>query len=130
VRLIHEAVRDVDLDQDVDAVFLSTMDYAAQHARWLARQFRAHGVKVIIGGLYPTMNPDYFTDVADAVVVGEAEPVMPQIVADLKRRNLSPIYKAEVPADLSDLPVPRYDLVEADFSAPMTYEATRGWVVS
>ena len=40
VRLVHEMVRDVDLDMDVDAVFLSTMDFCAPHARWLARAFR------------------------------------------------------------------------------------------
>ena len=36
------------------------------------------------------------------------------------------MYRAEVPADLSTIPAPRYDLVETDFTLPMGYEATRG----
>jgi len=126
ITLVHEAVRDVDLGMNVEAVFLSTMDYAAGHTRWLAREFRARGVKVIIGGLYPTVNPSYFADVADAVVAGEAEGVLPSVIADLKRGRLEPLYRSAGPADLAVLPVPRYDLVETRFRAPMSYEATRG----
>jgi radical SAM superfamily enzyme YgiQ (UPF0313 family) len=125
VTLVHEMIRDVDLDIDVDAVFLSTMDFCAPHARTLARAFRARGVQVIVGGLYPTLNPDYFAGEA-TVVVGEAEPVMPQLIEDLRLRRLAPLYRAETPADLSLIPPPRYDLVEAGFTVPMGYEATRG----
>ena len=49
VEVIHEMVRDVDVDMPVDVVFLSTMDFCAPHARWLARQFRARGVMVVVG---------------------------------------------------------------------------------
>jgi radical SAM superfamily enzyme YgiQ (UPF0313 family) len=126
ITLVHEMVRDVDLDMDVDAVFLSTMDFCAPHCRHLALQFRARGVKVIVGGLFPTLNPEYFDGAADAVVGGEAEPVMPRLIADLERNTLEPRYVAGEPADLSLLPVPRYDLVETDFRMTMPYEATRG----
>lgn len=126
VRIVHECVRDVDMNMDVDAVFLSTMDFCAPRAHALAKVFRARGVKVIVGGLFPTLNPEYFMGIADAVVVGEAEPVMPALVSDLQRNRLSPIYRAEGWADLAELPVPRYDLVETDFTVTMAYEATRG----
>jgi radical SAM superfamily enzyme YgiQ (UPF0313 family) len=126
VRLVHEMVQDVDLDMDVDAVFLSTMDFCAPHARRLALAFRERGVKVIVGGLYPTLNPAYFAGAADAVVAGEAEPVMPRLVEGLRRGALEPLYRAAGPASLDDLPVPRYDLVETDFKMTMPYEATRG----
>lgn len=126
ITLVHEMVRDADPDMDVEAVFLSTMDFCAPRARYLARAFRARGVKVIVGGLYPTINPGYFADSADAIVIGEAEGVMPRLIEDLKSGDLSPIYQAETYSDLSDLPVPRYDLVETDFKVTMPYEATRG----
>ena len=126
ITVVHEAVRDPDPEMDVDAVFLSTMDFCAPRARRLGRMFQSRGVKVIVGGLYATLNPAYFAGSADAVVVGEAEPVMPQLVADLRRGRLEPVYRAAAPADLGDLPVPRYDLVETDFSIPLGYEVTRG----
>jgi radical SAM superfamily enzyme YgiQ (UPF0313 family) len=126
VILVHEMVRDVPLDVDVDVAFLSTMDFCAPHARVLAREFRQRAVKVVVGGLCPTLNPAYFQDVADAVVVGEAEPVIGRLVADLRAGRLARVYRAEAPADLSELPVPRYDLVERAFKMTMPYEATRG----
>lgn len=126
VQLVHEMVREVDVDMDVDVVFLSTMDYAAPHARWLAQQFHARGVRVIVGGLFPTLRPEYFDGSVDAIVVGEAEPVLPRIVQDLERGRLEPVYKSATTADLALLPPPRWDLVETDFTMTMAYEATRG----
>jgi radical SAM superfamily enzyme YgiQ (UPF0313 family) len=126
VELVHEAIRDVDLDMNVDAVFLSTMDFCAPRARRIARAFRARGVRTIVGGLYPRLNPDYFARDADAVVVGEAEPVMPRLAADLERGRLSPIYCGAAVADLSQLPIPRFELVEPQFTVPCGYEVTRG----
>ncbi len=126
VRLVHECVTEIDVEMDVDAVILTTMDYCADHARHLGRRFRERGVQVVIGGLYPSVNPGYFADAADAVTIGEAEAIMPQLAVDLERRSLKPVYRAETVADLSDLPVPRYDLVEPSFLVPCTYEATRG----
>lgn len=126
VRLVHETVREVDLEMDVDAVILSTMDYCAEHARELARSFRRRGVKVIIGGLYPSVNPGYFDGAVDAVAIGEAEQIVDELARDLEAGRLQPIYRAEGVADLARLPVPRYDLVEPDFLVPCSYEATRG----
>jgi radical SAM superfamily enzyme YgiQ (UPF0313 family) len=126
IQIVHEAVRDLDPKIDVDAVFLSTMDFCAPRARKLAREFRARGVTVIVGGLYPTANPAYFAADADAIVVGEAEPVMPQLIADLRRRRLSPVYRSAGVDDLQHLPIPRFDLVEPAFTVPLGYEVTRG----
>lgn len=124
--LVHEMVRDIDCDMDVDVVFLSTMDFAAPHALDLAKRFRARGIPVIVGGLYPTLNPDYFATNGITVVAGEAELVMPRLIEDLVHRRLAPAYRADRPADLADIPPPRYDLVETSFTVPMGYEATRG----
>ena len=126
VELIHEMARDVDLEMDVDVVFISTMDFCAPHAREMAQSFRRRGVHVIVGGLYPTLNPEYFDVDGITVVVGEAEPVLPAILQDLRAGRLQPRYMADRPADLSEIPPPRYELVETSFTVPMGYEATRG----
>lgn len=126
VTVIHEMVRDVSFDVDVDAVFLSTMDYCAHHARDLASEFRKRKVLVIVGGLYPTLNPGYFQDVADTVVVGEAEPIWPQLLKDLQARRLKARYGSATPANMSSLPPPNYEHVERNFKVTMAYEATRG----
>ena len=126
VELIHEMARDVDLEMDVDVVFISTMDFCAPHARDMAQTFRRRGTQVIVGGLYPTLNPEYFNTDGIAVVAGEAEPVLPAILQDLRQGSLQPLYRAEHAADLAAIPPPRYELVETTFKVPMGYEATRG----
>src|SRR5690349_3559067 len=126
IQLIHEMARDVDLEMDVDVVFISTMDFCAPHARTIAQHFRRRRVPVIVGGLYPTLNPEYFNTDGIAVVVGEAEPVLPILLQDLRKGRLQPIYRSDHVADLAAIPSPRYDLVETSFKVPMGYEATRG----
>ena len=88
IELIHEMARDVDLEMDVDVVFISTMDFCAPHARDMAQTFRRRGIPVIVGGLYPTLNPEYFNTAGIAVVAGEAEPVLPAILRDLRQGSL------------------------------------------
>ncbi len=126
ISVVHECIRETDVSMNVDVVFLSTMDFCAPRARQLGRTFRARGVKVVVGGLYPSLNPAYFEGSADAIVVGEAETVMPRLTADLMAGRMNGLYRAEAPAGLNDLPVPRYDLVERDFAVPLGYEVTRG----
>lgn len=126
IELVHEMARDVDRDLDVDVVFMSTMDFCAPHALATAKRFRARGIPVIVGGLYPTLNPGYFATDGITVVAGEAEPVLPALLDDLRHKRLAPLYRAAHPANLAEIPPPRYDLVETSFTVPMGYEATRG----
>jgi radical SAM superfamily enzyme YgiQ (UPF0313 family) len=49
-----------------------------------------------------------------AVVVGEAELVMPQVLDDLAQGALRGIYKAKTLHSMVDMPMPRYDLVKQD----------------
>ena len=126
VELLHEMVRPIDYDTDADFIALSFMDYCAPHAYRVAREFRRRGKVVVAGGRYASTFPDAVAPHVDAVVVGEAERVWPQVVADLLRGHLAPRYEAEFAPPLDGIPPPRYDLVEPTFSVPVVTEATRG----
>jgi radical SAM superfamily enzyme YgiQ (UPF0313 family) len=126
VELLHEMVRPIDYDTDADIIALSFMDYGAPHAFRVARAFRRRGKTVVAGGRYPSTFPDAVAPHVDAVVVGEAERVWPQVVDDLVRGALRPRYDAELAPPLENIPPPRYDLVEPEFSVPVVTEATRG----
>lgn len=123
-------VRDVDYDAlplDFDAVAISTLTATAPEAYRLAARFRALGTKTIIGGLHVALVPDDAKPYVDAVVIGEGEPLWPQIVADLERGRLQPVYDARPrPFDLAAAPMPRFDLLKADRYPRFTVQTQRG----
>jgi radical SAM superfamily enzyme YgiQ (UPF0313 family) len=125
VEVVHEQVRDVPVRADVDVVALSFFSGFARQAYALADRYRALGVKVVAGGPHVS----YWTEEAlahvDAVVVGEAESIWAEVLADLERGTLARIYRGEA-RPLEGLPTPRYDLLEDRFVVPRVLQATRG----
>jgi radical SAM superfamily enzyme YgiQ (UPF0313 family) len=61
----------------------------------------------------------------DAVVIGEAESVWTELLADAERGDLRKIYRGE-PSPLAGLPTPRYDLLPGAFFVRRVVQATRG----
>lgn len=126
VEVLHEMVRPIDYETDADFIALSFMDFCAPHAYRVAARFRRCGKKVIAGGRYPSTFPRECLPHFDAVVVGEAELVWPQVVEDLVAGKLKKVYEAPVAPPLGHIPPPRYDLAEPEFAVPVVTEATRG----
>lgn len=126
VELCHEMVRPIDYKTDADFIALSFMDYCAPHAFDVARKFRQLGKKVIAGGKYASTFPDAVRPHVDSVVIGEAEPVWPQVVEDLVRGRLKKAYRSPFAPSLNNIPPPRYDLIEPEYAVPVVTEATRG----
>jgi radical SAM superfamily enzyme YgiQ (UPF0313 family) len=93
VELTDENVGPIDFDEDVDLVAISTMLLAqAKRAYEIADKFRARGVKVVMGGLSVSTVPHEAALHADAIVIGEAEGVWPQVLADFKNGELKKRY--------------------------------------
>jgi radical SAM superfamily enzyme YgiQ (UPF0313 family) len=59
----------------------------------MARQFRARGVPVVMGGYHVTLCPEEAQQEADAIIVGDAEPVWSQVLDDARNRRLCPVYR-------------------------------------
>ena len=110
VRIVMEEFEDLDLSLEPDLVGLSLMTANAPRGYRLADHFRGRGAKVVIGGIHASVLPQEALRHADAVVVGEGEPVWPDVVGDAEAGRLKPIYQADEPADLSRVPHPRRDL--------------------
>ena len=110
IRIVMEEFEDLDLSLEPDLVGLSLMTANAPRGYLIADHFRSRGAKVVIGGIHASVLPEEAQQHADAVVVGEGEPVWPDVVADAEAGRLAPLYQAEGPADLSKIPHPRRDL--------------------
>lgn len=83
---------DVGFDEPVDLVGISARATAEPRAYELADEFRRRGVKVVLGGAQMSSVPHRAIEHADAVVVGEAETLWPQILDDARAGALRHFY--------------------------------------
>jgi radical SAM superfamily enzyme YgiQ (UPF0313 family) len=127
VRIVNEFLEEIDFEEPVDLVGITTLTTLADRAYEIADRFRRRGVPVILGGVHATFMPEEAKEHADAVVLGEAELIMPQLIADLEKGALQPFYRAEGLHDLHDLPLPRRGLLGRGYSPIFkVIETTRG----
>ncbi len=125
----HEVdhVDQLDVLPECDLAAISTYSAQAAEAYTLADRYRAAGVPVVIGGLHVTVVPEEALEHCDAVVVGEGEPVWPQLVADAEAGRLGGVYRNEGrPHALGSGPLPRFDLLEPDRYNRLTVQTQRG----
>jgi radical SAM superfamily enzyme YgiQ (UPF0313 family) len=110
VEVCDENVEPLD-SSDVDLVGISCHVYNAPRAFAIARQFRARGIPVIIGGTFPTVAPDLVAPHCDSVVVGELEGQSASIAADALEGRLQPLYRAATPPSLARTVMPDFGLL-------------------
>ncbi|MEW5762054.1 MAG: radical SAM protein [Bacillota bacterium] len=126
VRLVDEAVEEVDFDGDWDLVGITATTAQANRAYQIAHAFRSRGVPVVLGGIHPTALPEEAAQHADAVVIGEAEGLWPQVVEDCRRGNLARFYRHERFPELTNVR-PRRDLLKKGaYLTTATVQVTRG----
>lgn len=125
VEVVHEQVREVPFDTDVDLVAISFFSGFARHAYDIADRYRSMGVRVVAGGPHVSYWPDEALQHVDAIVTGEADDVWPEVLADAERDALQRVYRGGSP-EIGGMPTPRYDLLESTFLVPRVLQATRG----
>jgi radical SAM superfamily enzyme YgiQ (UPF0313 family) len=110
ITIVEEAFAPDDINQDVNLVGITVLTELALRAYHIADTYRRKGVKVVMGGIHPTVLPEEALRHADAVVVGEAENIWPRVVSDAASGQMQKIYHAGKMTDLKGLPKPRRDL--------------------
>ncbi len=105
VRITDELVGEVDLDHPCDVVAIGAMGPQIARAYDLADAFRARGRKVVLGGTWVSIAPhERSLEHADAIVVGEAERVWAECLADLAAGRNRTIYRADAWVDPAEIP--------------------------
>ncbi len=106
VTILEEEVQPIDFDAPSDLVGITCMTANAPRAYLVADEFRRRGKRVVLGGVHPTVVPEEAKEHADAVVIGEAEPVWSALLADAEEGRLQPLYKGEPGWSLDSFPLP------------------------
>ena len=95
------------MDEEVDLVGITVITDLALRAYHIAKLYRQRGVRVVMGGIHPTVMPQEALQHADAVVVGEAEEAWPRLVSDAASGRLQRLYRSSGLTDMAGLPVPQ-----------------------
>ncbi len=105
---------------DYDLVGVSTITTYVKSAYEIADRFRRLGRKVVMGGIHPSIFPEKSLEYCDSVVIGEAEQLWPEVIEDVRQGTLKQIYKSNTYPDVSDVPTPRYELLDLGNRADTT----------
>jgi radical SAM superfamily enzyme YgiQ (UPF0313 family) len=122
----NEALADEILRQRPTLVALSALTASVEEAYRFSALLRRRGTRVVLGGLHATACPEEARQHCDAVVIGEGEPVWPELLADAEAGALRSVYQASAPFDLARAPVPRFDLLGPGPRPRLTVQTQRG----
>src|SRR6202453_1972198 len=128
IRLIDHAfqeLRDEDL-QWADLVMVSAMHAQRADALAALARARAFGRRTFVGGPWASTDPEAALQVADHVMVGEAEEAFPGIAAALENGTAHALYRIIDKPDMTRSPVPRFDLLLRDNYTSMPIQFSRG----
>lgn len=125
LRLCDELIEDVDFEDPSTVICISMNVAQAARGIEIARRFRAMGRTVIMGGAHVSLAPSAFDGEADCLVVGEFEPLAEDLIKDLRDGQLKPLYQGPK-ADMSQTPMPRWDLYRNDRAVSGVIQTSRG----
>ena len=116
------------LPDHYDLVAITSLTAQIHEAYRVADFYRSRNIPVIMGGLHVTAVPEEAAKHGASAVVGEGEPLWPEVLADFERGALKPVYKhgASGAFDLRNAPMPRFDLLDPDKYNRITVQTSRG----
>jgi radical SAM superfamily enzyme YgiQ (UPF0313 family) len=114
VRILNENIlsREVDpFEIRADVFCVTALTVSASRAKLLAGHLKRIYPKslVIVGGIHASLVPEEFTDVADHVVIGEADEIIVDLVEGAYKEK---IVHGSRPQDLESMPLTNYGLLE------------------
>ncbi|MCX8119008.1 MAG: B12-binding domain-containing radical SAM protein [Desulfobacterota bacterium] len=127
IKIINEAIETIDFEAEVDLVGITSLTCTAKRAYEVADRFRKRGVKVVLGGVHPSLLPEEAKAHADSVFIGEAEGMLGDLIRDFEAGKLKPFYRNRKWSELQGMPMARRDLLSPRYSPLFkAIETTRG----
>ncbi|NMB56302.1 MAG: B12-binding domain-containing radical SAM protein [Leptolinea sp.] len=126
-RLVDMNVRPLS-DKDIqwaDIVFISAMIIQRDSTHAVARRIKAAGKTIVAGGPLFTGEWQDFPEI-DHFVLNEGEITYPQFLKDLKSGTLQKAYTTTEFADITQSPVPMWELIEMKRYDSMCIQFSRG----
>jgi radical SAM superfamily enzyme YgiQ (UPF0313 family) len=117
-----------ELPTHFDLVALSTFTAQFYEACDVADYYRCRNIPVVMGGITASSLPEQSKEFCASVVMGEGEPLWPEVLRDFEHGSLKPFYTQSPPGqfDLRDAPTPRFDLLDPSKYNRITVQTSRG----
>ena len=126
IKFYDDRMETIPFDEPTDLVALSVETYTAKRAYQIASEYRRRGVPVVMGGFHATLCPEEVSQYAEAVVIGEAEGLWAQVLADAARGALQPYYRSAMRPSLANLRPDRSIFRGKNYLPARLVEAGRG----
>ena len=82
---VADLKKSAELPDDFDLVAITSFSAQIFEGYQLADRFLARGVPVVLGGLHVSSRPEEAKEHCTSVVIGEGEPLWPQVLDDFER---------------------------------------------
>lgn len=115
-------------DQDIawaDMVWISAMVVQRESVEHVVERCKAAGKKIVAGGPLFTGEYERFP-LIDHFVLNEAELTLPPFLADLEQGRPQPVYASDDFADMTQTPIPQWELINMRQYDAMAIQFTRG----
>lgn len=110
-----------------DLVILSSMIVQRNDFHFLIRKAVELGKRVAVGGPYPTSLPQHAKDSgAHYLILDEGEITIPIFLDAVREGAMSGVFRATEKPDVTQSPMPRFDLLERDKYLLMAVQFSRG----
>ncbi|HLP87959.1 MAG TPA: B12-binding domain-containing radical SAM protein [Nostocaceae cyanobacterium] len=110
-----------------DLVIISAMLVQKQDFGELIQKAVQLGKKVAVGGPFPTSVPEFAQQAgAHYLILDEGEATIPLFLAALERGEETGIFRATEKPDVTQTPIPRFDLLNLDAYYAITVQFSRG----
>ena len=86
IAIVDENIETLNFEEKVDLVGITGMTCVIPRAYEIADEFRARGIKVVIGGIHASFLPEEAIQHCDSVVIGEAEEIWEDVDGILSKQ--------------------------------------------
>jgi radical SAM superfamily enzyme YgiQ (UPF0313 family) len=115
-------------DEDIlwaDFVFISAMSVQSESAMIVIERCNKLNTKIVAGGPLFTASPEYY-DAVDHLILNEAEITFREFLNDLSAGKPKHLYTTEEWADITETPLPSWDVLAIGHYTSMNLQYSRG----
>lgn len=92
IKMYDDRMETIPFDEETDLVAITVETFTAKRSYEISSEYRKRGVKVVMGGMHPTLLPQETELHCDSIVTGDAESVWEEVIRDAEKNSLKKRY--------------------------------------